>query len=464
MSYRKLFYASNFLLLAVFAWAFLKDYNAEWKTYQKNYYEMTASALEKQAAAAKDPKKADDLRAEARKVRRSPLEIKQIISNDLGRFDRCITCHVGMDEYSNPTMKTPFDGDAKVSVVYKGHPQVDGKLVKAHPFTKFGCTVCHQGQGLATTKEKAHGWVKNWERPMLKGVHIQGACVKCHGDFEKLKGAEVAAAGWKAIKKHGCQGCHVVNGWGGVISVSLDDIADKPLERIQGYSFKRVKIDGKELDEETSWNIQNWILGHLVDDPAYVTPNDPFAHFNTEPVPPSGMPDFTKEISVADANAITAYLSGLTKEEVIPYRYHIPAPAVKEPAFSDTKEHGRYVFQKAGCAGCHGIDAVEGRRRFNALGKGQPDYDAKLSEADKQKFMELGREPHLRELMGTYTKPELIAKLEAGVAASAAKKWSPDGPAPVVYMPAWKERLTKKELEDLADWLLSVAKKDDSGF
>ncbi len=461
MSYRKLFYASNFLLLGFFAWAFLKDYNAEWKTYQSKYYEMTAQDLEKQAAAAKDPKKAEDLRAEAKKVRRSPLEIKQIISNDLGRYDRCITCHVGMDEYTNPTMKTPFDKNP-----YKGHPGVDSSLVKAHPFTKYGCTVCHQGQGLATSTEKAHGWIKNWERPMLMGVHIQGSCVKCHGNFEKLKGAEVAAEGWHQIQKHGCQGCHVINGWGGVISVSLDDIADKPLERIQGYSFRRVKIDGQQLteDHEEKWKLQNWILGHLVNDPAYITPNDPFAHFNTEPVPPSGMPDYTKEITVADANAITAYLSGLTKEEVIPYRYHVSAPPAKEPTFADAKAHGHYVFQKAGCAGCHGIDAVEGRRRFNALGKGQAAYDPKMSEEEKFKNMELGREPHLRELMGTYTKPELVAKLQAGVAASAAKKWSPDGPTPVVYMPAWKERLTQKELEDLADWLLSTAKKDDTGF
>ncbi len=460
MSYRKLFYAANVLLLVLFAWAFLKDYNAEWKVYQRHYFKMSAAELEKQASAQPDPKKASDLRAEARKVRNSPLEIRQIISNDLGRFDRCVTCHVGMDEYTNPTLKTPADWKSP----YKGHPQVDSALVKAHPFTKFGCTVCHQGQGLSTKKEQAHGWVKNWERPMLMGAHIQGACVKCHGDFEKLKGAEIAARGAKLVKMHGCQGCHQVGGWGGVISVSLDDIADKPIERIQGYSFNRVRVNGKPLDQETEWNIQNWILGHLENDPAYVTPNDPFAHFNAEPVPPSAMPDFSKELSIADADAITAYLSGLTKEEMIPYRYHVSATPAREPNFADSKEHGHYVFQKAGCAGCHGVDAMEGRRRFNALGKGQPEFDPKMSEADKQKYMELGREPHLRELMGTYTKTELVAKLQAGVAASEAKKWSPDGPSPIVYMPAWKDKLTKRELEDLSDWLLSTAKKDDSGF
>jgi mono/diheme cytochrome c family protein len=465
MSYRKLFYASNFLLLAFFGWAFLKDYNAEWKTYQSKYYEMTAQDLEKQAAAATDPKKAADLRAQAKKVRHSPLEIKQIISNDLGRYDRCITCHVGMDEYTNPTLKTPFTENP-----YKGHPKIDEALAKAHPFTKFGCTACHEGQGLATTKEAAHGWVMHWEHPMLKGVHIQGSCVKCHGDFETLKGAEVAAKGKKLFNEHGCQGCHAINGKGGVISVDLGDIADKPFERIAGFNFKRVRLDGMDGPElpEAHWNIQNWILGHLVNDPQYVTPNDPFAHLNAEPIPPSGMANFTQELSRADADAIVAYLSGMTKEEVIPYRYHVAEPPVREPKFADAKAHGHYVFQKYGCAGCHGIDAKAGRRRFNALGAGQKPNDeatlASLSEEEKFKQMDMGREPTLPDLMGTYAHDELVTKISNGVSAADAKKWNPKGPMPMVYMPAWKDKISKAELNDLATWLLSTAKKDDSGF
>lgn len=473
MSYRKLFYASNFLMLAVFVWALAKDNNAEWKTYQKNYYRMTAESLEKQAAGEKDPKKAADLKALADKTRHLPLEIKQIIVGDLGRYDRCITCHVGMDEYTNPTLKTPFKENP-----YKGHPRVDMALGKAHPFTKFGCTACHEGQGLATTKDDAHGWVKFWEHPMLQGVHIQGSCVKCHDDFERLKGAEVAAKGRKLFTQHGCQGCHAVNGWGGVISVDLGDIADKPFERIAGYNFKRVKIVDPAYPAsapvnakphaipEEHWNIQTWILGHLTNDPEFVTPNDPFAKLNSEPIAPSGMADFatTGELSKDDADAIVAYLSGMTHEEQIPYRWHVSAPPAREPHFADAKAHGRYVFQKYGCTGCHGLDAKEGRRRFNALGPGQKPYDEKMTEEEMFAEMEKGREPTLPDLMGTYAHDELVRKIENGVSAADAKKWNPKGPMPMVYMPAWKDKISKKELDDLATWLLSIAKKDDSGF
>ena len=461
MSYRKAFIASNALMLAAFVWAFAKDFNAEWKPYQKKYYQMAADEMDKQAAAEKDEKKAAELKAAARKMRRSPLEVKQIISVDLGRYDRCVTCHVGMDEYTNTTLKNGFTEHP-----YKAHPKVDTALIKAHPFNKFGCTSCHSGQGLATTVDGAHGWIKHWEKPMLKGVTIQGSCVKCHDNFESIKGAEVAAQGKKLFNQHGCQGCHAINGKGGVISVELGDIADKPFERIAGYNFKRVRIDGKELPDEhhnSHWNIQNWIRAHLVNDPAEVTPNDPFAKLNAEPIPPSGMPDFTGEISKDEADAIVAYLSGMTKEEVIPYRYHVTAPPAKEPQLTGAA-HGKYVYQKYGCQGCHGIDAKQGRRRFNAAGDGQKEYDEKMPEAEQFAQMMLGAEPTLPKLVGTYTKDELIHKIEAGVPAADAKKWSSKGPMPMVYMPAWKGKISKTELDDLATWLISIGAKDDSGF
>ena len=105
MSYRKAFIVSNALMLAAFVWAFAKDFYAPWRPYQAKYYSMAADALEKQASAEKDAKKAGALKVEAKKMRHSPMEIKQIISADLGRYDRCVTCHVGMDEYTNPTLK-----------------------------------------------------------------------------------------------------------------------------------------------------------------------------------------------------------------------------------------------------------------------------------------------------------------------------------------------------------------------
>ena len=106
----------------------------------------------------------------------------------------------------------------------------------------------------------------------------------------------------------------------------------------------------------------------------------------------------------------------------------------------------------------------QGRRRFNAASNAQKPYDEKMPEAEQFAQMNLGAEPSLPDLMGTYKADELIKKIEGGVPAGDAKKWSPKGPMPMVYMPAWKGKISKHELDDLAAWLLSIAKKDDSGF
>ncbi|MBI4374842.1 MAG: hypothetical protein HY549_00170, partial [Elusimicrobia bacterium] len=180
MGYRKLFILSNVAVVGVLLVSFAMDYDREWKKYQRRYLGMAADAMDKKAAAASG-EEAKLLAAEAKKLRGSGLEIKQIIAKDLGRVDRCITCHVGMDEYVTPTLKNDFTEHP-----YKSHPQIDA-LGRNHPFSKYGCTVCHQGQGLATESEDAHGFVHNWEKPLLKGPLIQGSCVKCHDNYRTLK-------------------------------------------------------------------------------------------------------------------------------------------------------------------------------------------------------------------------------------------------------------------------------------
>lgn len=347
----------------------------------------------------------------------------------------------------------------------KDHPELAG-LVKNHPFQKFGCTVCHGGQGLALSVDAAHGHVENWEKPLLKGNMIQANCAKCHGDFQTLRGAEAVAKGRKLAEEHGCFGCHAVNGVGGVVSVDwAKDVADKPLERIALYNFSLAKgPDGKPIPR-LDWKLPAWIMAHMTQAPMDFLPNDPFAHLNKEPIAPSGMPDFSKELSVSDAEDITAYILSLTQEENIPHKYYVSAPPKPEPKFASAREHGHFVFHKYGCAGCHGVEAVAGRRNFNALGPGQTPYSDSLSEADLFVNMAKGREPTLPDVLGTYTRDELKAKIQNGVPGSAINRYNPNGPATPLYMPTWKEKIKGQELDDLVTFLLSIAKKQkNEGF
>lgn len=425
---RKLFYIFNFSLFGLFIIAVIQDWDRPWKKYQKRYYQMERERLQAQLIKVNDEEEIKSLKRQLAEVKQRPLEIKQIMIESLGRVDRCITCHVAMDEFTNPSLTNGY-----MENPYKGHPL---ELVKAHPFSKFGCTSCHAGQGLATTLQEAHGRIEHWEEPMLKTPYIEASCVKCHGDFMALKGAETAARGRKSFEQNGCIGCHSLKGWGGGISVDLGDVADKPVARID---FSNTGLD--RLD----WNAQNWIELHFTRDPMEIVPNDPEGHLG-EPIAPSGMPPFYEELGKEEAQALTTYLMAMTARS-LPKDYYVYAAAPKEPYFPSAIEHGKYVFEKYGCAGCHGIGGKKGRRNFNALGP-------------NQEKMEDGREPTLVDTVGTFSREELRQKIQNGVSVSEIVKFKADGPVPPLYMPAWKDRIKGQELEDLISYLLSIAKKD----
>ncbi|MGC4003471.1 MAG: PDZ domain-containing protein [Pirellulales bacterium] len=126
---------------------------------------------------------------------------------------------------------------------YCSHPRMDlfvGDL-SPHPVGKFGCTICHQGQGSATQfKWSSHtpnnkvqenkwiqdyGWFNNhhWITPMLPDRFEQASCLKCHHDVIELQAsvrfpdppAEKLVHGYETIREYGCFGCHEINGFDG---------------------------------------------------------------------------------------------------------------------------------------------------------------------------------------------------------------------------------------------------------
>jgi len=432
---RKLFFIGNFLVLGLFIIALVIDADREWKDYQKEYNRLEVERLSGELEKTTDPELRDGLKKEISGVKSRRPAIKQIMVDDLKRYDRCITCHVGFDPLQNPSLTTP----------YKEHPYRATEIAahKAHSISKFGCTACHHGQGLATTVEDAHGFVEHWEEPMLKAPYIQGACLRCHGDYKKIPGTKTARRGKKLIDKLGCVGCHSFKGVGGEVSVDLGDIADKPVSRID-WAYTGL--------DRHHWNVQNWIELHLTKDPMVLVPGDPAGHNcakgqHCEPISPSGMPPFSETLSREDAAAITTYLMSLTDHQV-PANYHRFAPKEKDPWFSEPVARGEYVFKKYGCAGCHGEDGAKGWRNFNARGP-------------NQKTMADGREPNLTDTMSTFTREELRKKIQDGVSPSAIAKFNPEGPTPPLFMPAWKDKIKGRELNDLITYLLSIGKEDE---
>jgi len=229
-SLKNLFLWGNISIFILMIAAIVKDSFHQWESYQKSYYKMEIAQIQGKLAQATTDDEKQRLAKELKYWKSRPVEIKQFILPDLDRVDRCVTCHTGYDPLTNATQtnqlkENPYQAPAN-------------EIHLLHPVEKFGCTVCHGGQGLATTMNAAHGEVEHWEHPLLRGMYIQASCVKCHSNVDDLKvnGKPYTTAILQAkaiMKEKGCIGCHQIKGWGGPISVDLSaETADKPVVRI----------------------------------------------------------------------------------------------------------------------------------------------------------------------------------------------------------------------------------------
>jgi len=172
--------------LLVFSWVFFREQGAEWRAAQAHFREMQAKL--------KNPHQL----AQAA----SASGLRQTWLPDLGRVDRCATCHLGIDDPVFAAAPSPF----------RTHP---GTWLATHPVERFGCTVCHDGQGEATDfAHAAHGPIANVERTMRPLETIEANCGACHRAPDPPQAPRLAE-GRRLIKESGCVGCHEIPGFEG---------------------------------------------------------------------------------------------------------------------------------------------------------------------------------------------------------------------------------------------------------
>lgn len=253
------------------------------------------------------------------------VRITQNYVPDLKRVDRCVTCHAGVDDPRMADEKQPF----------RSHP---GKFLSIHTPGKFGCTVCHDGQGRATEVADAHGHVEFWDYPMLPKKLLSSRCTRCHeerdlagGLYEramgekkgnaKLSGAAVAQ-GQNLIDQKGCLGCHTLNGQGGAIGPNLANVGEKTWHQ----------LDFSHVDKSEERSVINWHKNHF-ENPAVVSPESVMP-----PTPPE------------EVNALTAYMLSLN-QKVAAAAYRVPSKAAK------SELTGQQLYQRY-CSACHGPEGL----------------------------------------------------------------------------------------------------------
>jgi mono/diheme cytochrome c family protein len=258
----------------------------------------------------------------------SPTKIQQYTLADLPidysfkyvtRFDRCTTCHLGMerpaftkaalgkltpenlpeglenrladarklllerqergekftfDPSDLPTKLRAANLDGSEITEYSVHPRLDlfVESNSPHPAEKFGCTICHGGQGSATdfvlashtpndAAQKAdwikeHEWASNhyWDYPMLPKRFLESSCLKCHYQVTDMirYGSKLEAPklirGYNLVRESGCFGCHEIASIKGGREIG-PDLRLEPSPPLEAYTpAERAKMTADPLN------------------------------------------------------------------------------------------------------------------------------------------------------------------------------------------------------------------------
>jgi cbb3-type cytochrome c oxidase subunit III len=276
-----------------------ENYLAQWQTVQRQY----RGILQEKATDARGRELLSKFR----------VEMKQVSIPALGAVDRCVTCHSGID-------------DPRMTDVPKPHAVHPGHILDKHPVDRFGCTVCHHGQGAALTFREAKGEDVYWDYPLLPPQMTEATCVTCH-DAARLPPDQIPLllAGMKLYQQKSCGSCHRLSGRGGTLGPVLDNEGAKTRHQLIMTNLK---------PPHTTWN---WQTTHFRDPGAVVADSQ------------MRNPTVTRQ----EALALTVYMLSQWKRDV-PESYLAPDKIEqKYRALHPTPLTGEQVYQQY-CHACHG--------------------------------------------------------------------------------------------------------------
>jgi cbb3-type cytochrome oxidase cytochrome c subunit len=273
----------SLVFLASMAIAPAKNFFSEWRHYQHVYLSTIRN------------------RSEANTLRRHfEGGIQQIWLPELGVVDRCTSCHVGLKEASLADVATQ---------PYRPHPVIP------HKAEQFGCTVCHRGQGAATTVEEAHRSTLAWEQPILPAKYIESSCGECHRG--PLPGTPQLNLGRNLLAREGCVHCHLV--------------------KLPDGSQMKATDDPPSLSHIADKTTREWIFAWLKDPQAYAST--------------ATMPNF--RLGDDDLRDMSAFLVA-NSTPLSGDKLTVSAKAASDPSA------GGSLYGESFCASCHAVQNAAG--------------------------------------------------------------------------------------------------------
>ncbi len=340
------------ILMLTLAIAPAKDHFSQWHRYQNGYLSMIS-----------DRGDAISLR------RRFEPGIQQIWHPEIGVVDRCETCHEGLKEASLADVTTqPF----------RKHPVIP------HPLDRYGCTICHRGQGPATTVEEAHDSKLAGVDPILPARYIESGCGQCHQNA--LTGTPQLNLGRQYLAQYGCVNCHMVKTPDGTVMKATDN--PPSLEHI--------------ADKTT----RDWIFTWLKNPQAYAAS--------------ATMPNY--KLSDADASDLSAFLISSSK----PQAGDVDATIIPAAKNADPSA-GASLYGESFCATCHAVQNAAGNLVGGDVGPELTRVGNKVKPAWLQAWIENPRVYDEHTLMPHYRfTPQQVAMLTGYLMSKSDSDYSTD--------------------------------------
>jgi mono/diheme cytochrome c family protein len=311
---RRLFTVFSLAFLAVLAFTPVKNALRPYRSIQRQYRRIGETLA--------PSKKAAETYASR------PIAIQQIWIPDFeNRVDRCTTCHLGVADAAMAGAPQPF----------REHPAT---YHTPRDFQRFGCTACHEGEGLATDERDAHGATADAPAPILPADFIEAGCGRCHVT-DSVHDAPILSRGRTLMAKSGCYACHAARGH-------------------EDFRSEAPPLDALSMKTGADW-LRRWLS-----DPKAMDAN-------------TSMPNFRLERD--EIEALSHYLFS---RPVPPELRHAIETAAAEPAGDAVR--GKTLFAESRCISCHTVD-----------GKGNgsaPELGKVASRATRAWLLAFLRDPH----------------------------------------------------------------------
>lgn len=299
------------------------------------------------------------------------------------RRDYCMSCHMGIDkesfalndqgDFENENTAQAFQSvfpneqhREQMKRVFKAHPRLDliGLNTSKFPFSKYGCSGCHLGDGRALefgraahtpdNQEERERWKRLydwkprefWESPMLKSQYYEASLRQFYprGEFVNIPDAPKLNEGRQVWRKYGCANCHLIEG--------MED------QRKIGFSLEHV---AKKLDKD--W-VRRWVERPTDFDPMTKMPQV-FHRSNLDSKE-------DRERSTVVIDAMTEYIFEQSRPLDLP-----PAPSV-----AGNIEQGKQLVEEVGCFGCHSM-----QREGYTANQSAPDLSSIGEKIDSRRWL-----------------------------------------------------------------------------